>query len=151
MLGSRAALLQSCVVQGSVEGCLNGVCLSGSNERPIHQVVVRGSYCRNKEAGVRIVNSSNVAVVGARFEENADCGIFLASNSVGKNCLVSDCKFLNNGTAIRQAHPSDRLCYFPEPFDTEALFSSDINLRALREFSDEEIPRIRRAPWFARG
>ncbi len=151
MLGSSRFLLQGCVVQGSVERCFRGVSLNGSDERPIEQVVIRGSYCRNREAGVGISNASNVAVIGARIEENAEFGILIVGKSGGKNCLISDCKFLNNGAAIRRPHPSSRLCCFPELVDTEALFNSDINLRGLRDFSDEEIPRVRRTPWFARG
>jgi hypothetical protein len=66
----------------------------------------------------------------------------------GKNCLISECKILNNGTPIRQTM-SEKLCYFPETHDTDALFSSDINLGALCQFSDEEMRNVQRVPWFA--
>jgi hypothetical protein len=139
------------VVQGDVEGCLKGASITGSRERPIRDVVLRGSYCRNGETGVTILNASNVAVIGARIEENADCGILISGKIGGRNCLVADCSLLNNGAAIRRTSGSDMLCYFPEPHDADTLFSSGINLQALQEFSDEEVPRIRRTPWFARG
>ena len=148
MLDSNYSLLQGCVVHGDVEGCLKGVSLSGFRDRPIQEVVIRGSYCRNREVGVMISNSANVAVIGAQIEENADCGILITGKSGGKNCIISECRILNNGTPIRQT-VSEKLCYFPEPHDTEALFDSDINVGALRQFSVEEVRNARGTPWFA--
>jgi SAM-dependent methyltransferase len=148
MLDSSYSLLHGCVVQGDVEGCLKGVSLSGFGERPIHEVVIRGSYCRNREAGVMISNSSNVAVIGARIEDNTDCGILVTGKAGGNNCIISECKILNNGTPIR-ATVSEKLCYFPEPHDADALFNSDINVSALRQFSDEEVRSAQGTPWFA--
>jgi SAM-dependent methyltransferase len=148
MLDSSYSLLQGCVVQGTVEGCQKGVSLSGVGERPIQDVVIRGSYCRSSEVGVMISNSSNVAVIGARIEENTDCGILITGKAGGKNCLISECRILNNGTPIRET-VSEKLYYFPEPHDTNALFGSDINLDTLRRFSDEEVRNVHCTPWFA--
>jgi hypothetical protein len=106
-------------------------------------VSIQGEFCRNREAGVMISNSSNVFVMSSIIENNAEHGILFQGRAGGRNCIVTNCRVQNNGTDIGHLHGSHGNWIFPASDAIMSFIDSPTNAKALEHFSGAS------APWFS--
>ncbi len=108
MLDSTYAELYHCEVEATSKRNFRGLSLSGSGERKLGSVLVKGTFSENAKAGVMVSNAESVYFDDAVIKANGEHGILFQGRNggnhslIGRNCLVND-----NPVNIEELHASN--------------------------------------------
>jgi hypothetical protein len=145
MLDSAYAALRGCSVRGMVERCKRGVSLSGSVENALSNVLIKGRFIANTDAGVMVSNADNVAIVDSTITDNLGYGILFQGRNGGNGCVVAGCDIARNKQDVGYLHASRDNWIFPTAEEAERFIEHETNGRSLRLAGGKPVP------WFATG
>lgn len=107
MLDCKFGDVRRAVVKSIARHSRRGIALSGSGTHTMSTVLVE--HCdasSNREVGVLISNASGIIVHECTMDSNLDYGILLQGRQGATNCIVSNCRIINNGIDIGEIHAS---------------------------------------------
>lgn len=106
MLDSSFCPLSHSIVRSICSKSRRGVSLNGSVEHALEHVHISGTFSDNREVGVMISNAEGVIVANSEIRRNGEYGLLLQGRIGGRNCIVSENRFVENRVAIGEIHES---------------------------------------------
>ena len=112
MLDSTFGDFSHAFIDAHVTNCKRGVSLSGTHQKELRSVFITGCFANNESSGVMVSNASDIIIQGASFLNNKEMGLLFQGRNGGRDSIVSDCVFTNNGDDIVELHASRGIDYF---------------------------------------
>ncbi len=115
MLDSTYRELKHVAVDSVGRRSFRGLSLSGASENDLRDVVVRGEYTDNSQAGILISNSDHVLVLGVTSARNGEHGVLLQGRNGSHDCVVVDCDLDRNPSPYAEYHATKGNFFVPRP------------------------------------
>ena len=106
MLDSTFCPLKHAVVLSKCSNSTRGVSLNGGAEHPLEYIYISGNFSDNREVGVMISNADGVVLTKSEIRRNTEYGLLLQGRRGGRNCIISENRFVGNGAAVGEIHES---------------------------------------------